>query len=58
MASKTINKADLEAYHDQLMQDVILPMTGPTYDETNKSLNFPITAKATIDEANKMVIFN
>ncbi len=55
--SKAINKADLEAYHDELMKSVIEPLTGPTYDPTNESLNFPVTAKVAYDSVNESLDF-
>ncbi len=47
----------LAGYHDALMQDVIEPLTGPTYDSTNESINFPITAKVAYDSEHESIDF-
>lgn len=47
----------LAGYHDALMQDVIEPLTGPTYDSDNESIDFPITARVAYDSTEESINF-
>ena len=47
----------LAGYHDALMQDVIEPLAGPTYDATNQSIDFPITARVAYDSTEESINF-
>lgn len=55
--SEAINVGGLKASLQKLKTDIIDPMMGPTYDSTNESIDFPITAKATYDSTNESIDF-
>ena len=56
--SEAVNISGLKATLQKFKNDIVDPLMGPTYDSSDESIDFPVTAKASYDSEDESIDFD